>query len=315
MFKDDGDVLNLKMSSKQADVFVNGKRILEETQLIHGDSVVIGFSHYFVVRRLGVDASSSVNLTQIRCDVARSRLTKHKRRQHRHLRLENDVTSAMHYVCEANAIGTFMSSSAKRENFSCFTRSYVPLAHNQHSNTNLEHTGTALKQPIFFKLEQSAEISFEDTEQKEMTLIVARRTLSKKKSQLLFRCSSREFTDSMDRLRALHLFFEPKIPQEFARTMGSLSSHSVDDNDNDTAVPMELPDDEDEEKKQDKTRKLMSKFGDLNVEENAQRALDFVAAMWWWLPRDSNSLMPPHLSAEDTLRRFLRCFQRVPPIT
>ena len=149
-----------------------------------------------------------------------------------------------------------------------------------------------------------------------MTLIVARRTLSKKKSQLLFRCSAREFTDSMDRLRALHLFFEPKIPQEFARTMGSLSSHAVDDNDNDTAVPMELPDDEDEEKKQDKTRvELMSKFGDLNVEENAQRALDFVAAMWWWLPRNSNSLMPPHLSAEDTLRRFLRCFQRVPPNT
>ena len=148
-----------------------------------------------------------------------------------------------------------------------------------------------------------------------MTRIVARRMLSKKKSQLLFRCSAREFTDSMDRLRALHLFFEPKIPQEFARTMGSLSSHAVDDNDNDTAVPMELPDDEDEEKKQDKTRKLMSKFGDLNVEENAQRALDFVAAMWWWLPRNSNSLMPPHLSAEDTLRRFLRCFQRVPPIT
>ena len=110
VFKDDGDVLNLKMSSKQADVFVNGKRILEEAQLVHGDSVVIGFSHYFVVRRLGVvDASSSVNLTQIRCDVARSRLTKHKRRQHRHLRLENDVTSAMHYVCEANAIGTYFS--------------------------------------------------------------------------------------------------------------------------------------------------------------------------------------------------------------
>ena len=149
-----------------------------------------------------------------------------------------------------------------------------------------------------------------------MTRIVARRMLSKKKSQLLFRCSAREFTDSMDRLRALHLFFEPKIPQEFARTMGSLSSHAVDNNENDTAVPMELPDDEDEEKKQDKTRvELMSKFGDLNVEENAQRALDFVAAMWWWLPRNSNSLMPPHLSAEDTLRRFLRCFQRVPPNT
>ena len=143
---------------------------------------------------------------------------------------------------------------ARSRNFNCFTRSYVPLAHNQHSN-NLKHTGTALKQPIFFKLEQSAEISFEDTELKEMTRIVARRTLSKKKSQLLFRCSAREFTDSMDRLRALHLFFEPKIPQEFARTMGSLSSHAVDDNDNDTAVPMELPDDEDEEKKQeDKTQ-------------------------------------------------------------
>ena len=109
VFTDDGDALNLT-TSKSADVFVNGKRILEDTQLVDGDSVVLGFSHYFVVRRRGVDASP-VNLTQIRCDVARSRLTKHKRRQHRHLRLENDVTSAMHYVCEANAIGTWCSSA------------------------------------------------------------------------------------------------------------------------------------------------------------------------------------------------------------
>ena len=121
-----GDALNLT-TTKQADVFVNGKRVLEDTQLVDGDSVVLGFSHYFVVRRRGVDASP-VNLTQIRCDVARSRLTKHKRRQHRHLRLENDVTSAMHYVCEANAIGTFHEFEREAREFLI-----VLLAHMYHS--------------------------------------------------------------------------------------------------------------------------------------------------------------------------------------
>jgi len=168
-----------------------------------------------------------------------------------------------------------------------------------------------LKQPVFFKLEQSSEISFEDNKKKEKTLIVARRALSNKKSQLLFRCVTREFADSIDRLRSLHLFFEPKIPQEFARSLSSLSSHVVDEE----GVPMELPDDNTETKNnsnKNKTQELMSKFGDLSVEENAQKALDFVAAMWWWLPSECNSLMPPRLSAEDTLRRFLRCFQKVP---
>ena len=111
----DEDILNVDVTNKSADVFVNGQRILEQTRLRDGDSVVLGFSHYFVVRRGDSKFERRFdlkNLKQIRCNVARSRLTKHKRRHHSQRQVvlspEDDViTCAMHYVCEANAIGTF----------------------------------------------------------------------------------------------------------------------------------------------------------------------------------------------------------------